>query len=43
VHPGSADTLNLLDPRPARVLSHRVAEYLSARAGPPTETPDFTE
>jgi len=43
VHRGSADTLNLLDPRPARVLSHRVAEYVSARAGSPTEIPDVTE
>jgi glutamate formiminotransferase len=43
VQPGRADTLNLLDPRPSRVLSHRVAEYVSARAGLSTETPDFTE
>ncbi len=43
VLPGSADTLNLLDPRPARVLSHRVAEHVSALAGPLTRTPDDTE
>jgi glutamate formiminotransferase len=43
VQPGSAGTLNLLDLRASRVLSHRVAEYLSRRPGPPTEIPDFTE
>jgi glutamate formiminotransferase len=43
VQQGSADRLHLLDPRPARVLSHRVAEYVSARARPPTEIPDVTE
>jgi len=43
VQRGSADRLNLLDLRPARVLSHRVAEYVSARAGSPTEIPDVTE
>ncbi len=43
VQPGCADTLNLLDPRETRVLSHRVAEYVTARARPPTETPDLTE
>jgi glutamate formiminotransferase len=43
VQQGSTDRLHLLDPRRSRVLSHRVAEYVSARARPPTEIPDVTE
>ena len=43
VQQGSADRLDLLDPRPARVLSHRVAEYVSTRARTHTEIPDVTE
>jgi glutamate formiminotransferase len=43
VQPGIADRLHLLDADHARVLSSRVAEFVSARAGPPTEIPDVTE
>lgn len=43
VQPGYADRLHLLDPGEARVLSNRVADFVSARAGPPTEIPDITE
>jgi glutamate formiminotransferase len=43
VQPGSAGRLHLLDPGEARVLSHRVAEFVSARAGSLTEIPDVTE
>ncbi len=43
VQQGSADRLKLLDPRSARVLPHRVAEYLSGRVRPPTDSPDRTE
>ena len=43
VQPGFADRLHLLDPSQARVLSSRVADFVSARAGPPTEIPDVTE
>lgn len=43
VQRGCTDRLNLLDPRLTRVLSHRVAEYVSARARPHTEIPDVTE
>jgi glutamate formiminotransferase len=42
VHPGSADRLKLPDLGPARVLSHRVAEYVSARGGGRTEISDIT-
>lgn len=43
VLPGMADRLQLLDPGPARVLSHRVAQHVDARAGGRTETPDIAE
>jgi glutamate formiminotransferase len=43
VQPRSADTLKVLDLHVSRVLSHRVAQYLSRHPGPPTEIPDFTE
>lgn len=39
----SAGRLMLPDLGPARVLSHRVAEYVSARSGERTETPDIRE
>lgn len=39
----SADRLKLPDLGTARVLSHRVAEYVSARSGERTETPDIRE
>ena len=43
VLPDSAGRLKLPDLGTARVLSHRVAEYVSARSGERTETPDITE
>lgn len=43
VLPDSAGRLKLPDLGAARVLSHRVAEYVSARDGGRTETPDITE
>jgi glutamate formiminotransferase len=43
VQPGIADRLHLLDADHDRVLSSRVADFVSARAGPPTEFPDVTE
>ncbi|MDX1647354.1 MAG: glutamate formimidoyltransferase [Longimicrobiales bacterium] len=43
VLPDSADRLKLPDLGRARVLSHRVAEYVAARGGERTETPDTTE
>lgn len=43
VLPDSAGRLKLPDLGTARVLSRRVAEYVSARSGERTETPDITE
>lgn len=43
VLPNSAGRLKLPDLGPARVLSHRVAEYAAARSDERTETPDITE
>lgn len=43
VLPDSAGRLKLPDLGAARVLSRRVAEYVSARSGERTETPDITE
>jgi glutamate formiminotransferase len=43
VLPDSADRLMLPDLGPARVLSHRVAEYVSSHAGGRTEISDITE
>ncbi len=42
VLPGVADRLQLLDPGSARVLSHRVAEHVKARAVGQTESSDRT-
>jgi glutamate formiminotransferase len=43
VLPDSADRLMLPDLGPSRVLSHRVADYVAARAGGRTEASDVTE
>jgi len=43
VLPNSVDRLKLPDLGAARVLSHRVAEYVAARSDERTETPDITE
>lgn len=43
VLPDSADRLKLPDLGPARVLSHRVAEYVAAIGGGRTEISDITE
>jgi glutamate formiminotransferase len=43
VLPDSPDRLMLPDLGPARVLSHRVAEYVSSHAGGRTEISDITE
>jgi glutamate formiminotransferase len=43
VLPDSAGRLKLPDLGAARVLSHRVAEYVSARSGERMEPPDITE
>lgn len=43
VFPETAGRLKLLDLGPTRVLSHRAAEYVSARSGGHTEISDITE
>jgi glutamate formiminotransferase len=43
VLPDSADRLMLPDLGPSRVLSHRVSDYVAARAGGRTETSEVTK
>jgi len=43
VHPATVDRLKISDPRPARVLSRRVAEHVSHRTSGRTKTPERAE